>query len=229
MAWRCTGTSNTDLIEKLAASGLIRSERVKQAMLKVDRAHYAPSSPYRDAPQSIGHAATISAPHMHAAACEALLPFLVPGAAVLDVGSGSGYLSHVMAELVRPGGRVVGLEHIPALVRMAGSNTAKSEAGRRMLDDGGVRYVLGDGRRGWTGDGGESGWDAIHVGAAAAGWHQDLIDQLKAPGRMFIPVAEGQAQYIYVVDKDEQGNVVKRRDMGVQYVPLTDAPPSSSG
>lgn len=79
---------------------------------QVDRAHYAPFEPYQDRPQSIGHNATISAPHMHAAACESLLQFLQPGARVLDVGSGSGYLTHVIAELVQPGGKVIGVDHI---------------------------------------------------------------------------------------------------------------------
>ncbi|KAF2157001.1 protein-L-isoaspartate O-methyltransferas-like protein [Myriangium duriaei CBS 260.36] len=224
MAWRSSGSTNAALIENLAANGLITSARVRQAMMKVDRAHYAPSLPYQDSPQPIGHRATISAPHMHAAACESLLPFLKPGAKVLDVGSGSGYLTHVLAELIQPGGTVVGLEHIQALADLGAGNTAKSSEGKKLLDEGGIVYVKGDGRRGWTGKGGEEGFDAIHVGAAAAGWHQELIDQLKKPGRLFIPVAEGYLQYIYVVDKDEQGNVTKKKEMGVQYVPLTDAP-----
>lgn len=56
--------------------------------------------------------------------------------------------------------------------------------------------------------------------------HQALLDQLKAPGRMFIPVAEGGlsgVQAVYQVDKDEKGNVNKKRLYGVMYVPLTDA------
>lgn len=148
--------------------------------MQVDRAHYAPYAPYQDSPQSIGHSATISAPHMHANACESLLPFLRPGSRVLDVGSGSGYLTHVLAELVKPGGTVVGVEHIQPLVDMGTKNTRKSEEGRALMDGGGIQYVCADGRRGWR----EAGpYDAIHVGAAAAGHQQDLIDQLKAPGR----------------------------------------------
>ncbi|GAB1737222.1 hypothetical protein NU219Hw_g1153t1 [Hortaea werneckii] len=180
MAWRSSGSSNQALIENLASNGLITQARVKQAMLGVDRAHYAPAAPYQDSPQPIGHRATISAPHMHAAACESLLPYLRPGARVLDIGSGSGYLTHVLAELVKPGGKVIGVEHISALVELGRRNTGKSVEGRELLDQGVVRYVRGDGRLGWMEEG---PYDAIHVGAAAEGQNQVLVEQLKAPGR----------------------------------------------
>lgn len=171
----------------------------------MDRAHYAPSFPYEDRPQSIGHAATISAPHMHAHAAESLLAYLKPGCRVLDIGSGSGYLTHVFAELVFPSsklitsetssteipgtsqgtveqnGRVVGLEHIQSLRDMGERNMRKSDEGRRILQEGKVQFVKGDGRKGWVEGGG--GWDAIHVGAAAVTLHEELIEQLRSPGR----------------------------------------------
>ncbi|KAF2641367.1 protein-L-isoaspartate O-methyltransferase [Massarina eburnea CBS 473.64] len=222
MAWRSSGATNEALIANLKKNGLIESERVKEAMLKVDRAHYAPRSPYDDHPQPIGHRATISAPHMHANACETLLPYLAPGSRVLDIGSGSGYLTAVLANLVGPSGTVVGIDHIQPLVTLSTDNMSRSEEGRGMLESGQVKFVKGDGRKGY-----EPGapYDAIHVGAAAAEHHQVLESQLKAPGRMFVPVEEGWTQHIYVVDKDERGEVVKKKLYGVQYVPLTDAPP----
>jgi protein-L-isoaspartate(D-aspartate) O-methyltransferase len=188
---------------------------------KVDRAHYAPFSPYEDSPQPIGHAATISAPHMHASACESLLTYLQPGCKVLDIGSGSGYLTAVLANLVGPSGSVIGIDHIQPLVDMGNRNMAKSEEGRKMLDSGQVKFVTGDGRKGW-----EEGapYDAIHVGAAAAEHHKVLVDQLKAPGRLFVPVAEGHLQHIYVIEKAKDGTVERKKLYGVQYVPLTDAP-----
>ncbi|KAI2463160.1 protein-L-isoaspartate O-methyltransferase [Annulohypoxylon bovei var. microspora] len=273
MAWRSSGTSNAELVENLWRNKLITQPLVKSAFLKVDRAHYAPSAPYDDSPQPIGLRATISAPHMHANAVESLLPFLLPklqpgrqtapGVAsveglqgrprrVLDIGSGSGYLTHVLAELVGETGVVVGLEHIKELKELGERNMAKSPEGRYLLDTGRARFRVGDGRKGWAepkptaaqpGVGGpaatgaqaetetegkdeEGGWDAIHVGAAAVELHEELVRQLRSPGRMFIPVedADDWEQYIWTVDKDEDGVVKKQRLYGVRYVPLTDAP-----
>ena len=159
---------------------------------------------------------------MHASACETLLPHLHPGAAVLDIGSGSGYLTAVLANLVGPTGTVIGIDHIQPLVTMAETNMTKSEEGRQMLDSGQVKFVKGDGRKGWA-EG--APYDAIHVGAAAAEHYKELSEQLKAPGRMFVPVEENFMQHIYVVDKKEDGSIEKKKLYGVQYVPLTDAPP----
>ncbi|PGH12555.1 protein-L-isoaspartate O-methyltransferase [Helicocarpus griseus UAMH5409] len=242
MAWQCSGKTNSQLINNLFKNAIIKHERVKKAMLDVDRGDYCPASPYEDSPQSIGYAATISAPHMHANACEYLLPYLHPGSRVLDIGSGSGYLTHVFANLITDesspttssDGHVIGIDHIKGLTDMCNTNMAKSESGRQMLASGKARFVLGDGRLGYP-EGGP--YDAIHVGAAAELMHPTLIDQLKAPGRMFIPVDAGgedgvrsssiglrKSQYIWVVDKKEDGTVEKNRVFGVSYVPLTDAP-----
>lgn len=195
--------------------------------------------PYEDSPQSIGHSATISAPHMHASAIEHLLPYILPtdtnpAPRVLDIGSGSGYLTHVMAELVGDKGTVIGVEHISALKELGERNLGKSEDGTAFLGSGRVRFRVGDGRKGWVepNDGsserqGSNTWDAIHVGASASEVHQELLDQLKAPGRMFIPVdddPDGWGQHVWTIDKDSQGKVTKKKLFGVRYVPLTDAP-----
>lgn len=73
---------------------------MEAAMLDVDRGYFSRYNPYEDSPQSIGHNATISAPHMHAYALEVLEPKLTKGAKVLDVGSGSGYLAACFSVMV---------------------------------------------------------------------------------------------------------------------------------
>ena len=182
---------------------------------------------------------------MHGHACEYLIDYLKPGYRVLDIGSGSGYLTHVFASLVtRPpstadsfgssGSQVIGVDHISELVGMARYNMGKSEQGRRYLESGQVEFVTADGHLGWK-EG--APYNAIHVGAAAEGDVPfSLLDQLHTPGRMFIPVGRvdaesagktlglGKGQYIWVVDKDEDGSVHKEKIFQVSYVPLTDAP-----
>ncbi|KAF8461070.1 protein-L-isoaspartate O-methyltransferase [Kalaharituber pfeilii] len=220
MSWRCSASSNVGLIENLWRNGLLATMEVKQAMLKVDRAHFCSESPYEDAPQRIGWDATISAPHIHANAVETLKNFLYPGSRVLDIGSGSGYLCAVFAHLVAPGGKVVGIDHIPQITEQSIKNLRKSPVHSAFLDDGTIEIVTGDGRLGYPKGG---PYDAIHVGAAAKELHEPLISQLKAPGRMFIPVDGGYSQYVWQIDKNEKGEVEKKRMYGVMYVPLTDA------
>ncbi|KAJ5971124.1 Protein-L-isoaspartate(D-aspartate) O-methyltransferase [Penicillium vulpinum] len=234
MAWYCSGSTNTELVENLFKAGLIQNERVKDAMIGVDRAHYAPSRPYSDSPQPIGHGATISAPHMHGHACEYLIDYLKPGARALDIGSGSGYLTHVLANLVTDSnapGQVIGIDHISELTNLARTNMNKSKKGTEFQTSTTVKFITGDGRLGWK----ESApYDAIHVGAAADKLHQTLVDQLRAPGRLFIPVESEDdenamdslsgGQYIWVVDKREDGSIHKEKVFQVSYVPLTDAP-----
>lgn len=199
----------------------------------MDRAYYSPTNPYQDSPQPIGWGATISAPHMHAHACEHLVDYLYPGSRVLDIGSGSGYLTHVFANLVtdqklslpdQTDSHVIGIDHIQELVNLASTNIQKSLDGRKLIESGKVKFIKGDGRLGWK-EGGP--YDAIHVGAAAASLHSALVEQLNSPGRMFIPVesegGNGQ-QHIWVVDKASDGTVTKKRVFAVAYVPLTDAP-----
>ena len=177
---------------------------------------------------------------MHGHACEYLIDYLKPGSRVLDIGSGSGYLTHVLTNLITdpslpPGndGQVVGIDHIPELVELARKNMSKSDEGRKFLESGKVKFITADGRLGWK-EG--APYDVIHVGAAAEKLHPVLIDQLRAPGRMFIPVETegngaiaarlglGAGQYIWVVDKKADGSVQKEKVFQVSYVPLTDAP-----
>jgi protein-L-isoaspartate(D-aspartate) O-methyltransferase len=205
------------LVSTLKARGVIQSERVAAAMLQVDRGEFCTESPYEDRPSLIGSNATISAPHMHAYALEASLPALRPGAKVLDVGSGSGYLSVCYAELVKPGGRVVGIEHIDALVNASIRSTEKSH--KDLLESGLLKFVVGDGRQGYPA---EAPYDVIHVGAASEEVPSALIAQLAPGGILIIPVGGEEGQVIRVISKDAHGNTGSKDILPVRYVPLTD-------
>ena len=163
--------------------------------MKVDRAHYAPSNPYSDSPQSIGYRATISAPHMHGYACEYLIDFLNPGSRVLDIGSGSGYLTHVLANLITNSsslpsdsdGHVVGVDHIQELIDMARNNMRKSADGRKFIESEKVKFVTGDGRLDWK-----------------DGWVQHLSPFLQSWLSSYVRSHAGfNGQHIWVVDKKE--------------------------
>ena len=157
----------------------------------VDRAHFVPQlaggrgalraaqtsvvragAAYVDAPQPLGcGGATISAPHVHGMALQLLASRLRPGARVLDVGSGSGYLTTCFGLLVSgpggTGGTAVGIERLPALVSLAADAITRCRA--ELLDSGAVVLVAGDAtaKRLPAVVLASAPYDAIHVGAAA--------------------------------------------------------------
>lgn len=187
-------------------------------MQKVDRQEFSRIADlaYVDMPHPIGYGATISAPHMHVMALEALEPVLKPGDSILDVGSGSGYLCACFAELVGETGHVVGIDVIKELVDWSIENMNKSHAD--MMKSGRVKIVVGDG---WEGYPALAPYKAIHVGAAASSVPKKLLEQLMPGGRMVIPVGrEGGAQEYQCIDRNEDGSFEATFLADVSFVPL---------
>jgi len=219
MAWMSSGRTNKELVERLAAAGYAGHPRVVDAMLHVDRGWFCKHLPYEDHPVSIGHGATISAPHMHGHALTHLEPYLQPGAVALDVGSGSGYLVACMAYMVGPTGTVVGVEHVDALT--AESRVALDRATQQLPNKlGAMIVVTGDGRKGFPE---RAPYDCIHVGAAASSRPDALLEQLKPGGALYTPeVIHGGEQVIMLYKRLKGGGFERKELLPVRYVPLTD-------
>jgi len=191
-------------------------------MRKVDRAKFVDpkfaSYAYDDSPSPIGMGQTISAPHMHAFALEFLEPYLQNGSVALDVGSGSGYLSAVMAQLVAPKGKVYGIEFVKGLASLGKANAMSAVPD--LFESEVLSIECGDGYKGVPT---AAPFDCIHVGAAAPYIPDALVQQLKSPGRMIIPVGpQSGDQYLVKLDKDKDGNTTTEKLFGVRYVPLVE-------
>lgn len=210
--------SQEQLVRKLISDGVIRSQEVIRILSRVDRGvFFNGSKAYEDKPQRIGFQATISAPHMHGYALEYLKDHLTLNSHVLDVGSGSGYLTACMAQMLNFTGKTVGIEHIPQLVQQSVESFERFAPGK--LGDS-VEIVQGDGRLGLSRF---APYKVIHVGACVERIPECLVDQLDFGGRLMVPVGKyGKTQVITLVDKDFEGRVSSQTTFNVVYVPLCD-------
>jgi protein-L-isoaspartate(D-aspartate) O-methyltransferase len=193
--------------EQLRRRG-ISDPRVLDVMGRIPRERFIPerleSQAYADRPLAIGHGQTISQPYMVALMSEALS--LTGCERVLEVGTGSGYQTAVLAAIAA---EVVTVERIPELAK----------ATQALLADMGIRNVtcaVSDGSLGYSK---EAPYDRILVAAAAPEVPQILVDQLRDPGILVIPCGSRAEQVLYRVRK--QDGLVDRADLiSCVFVPL---------
>lgn len=180
------------------------------AMRSVPRHEFVPAGmrdrAYADHPLPIGYGQTISQPYIVAYMTEIL--DVVPGMKVLEVGTGSGYQSAVLAEI---GVEVYTIEIFDAL-----ATSARARLRRLGYENVTVRH--GDGHAGWED---EAPFDAVIVTAAAGYIPPALTDQLRPGGRMVIPVGSVYGvQNLILVLKDDDGALRTRSLLPVRFVPM---------
>jgi protein-L-isoaspartate(D-aspartate) O-methyltransferase len=195
------------MIEALRREG-ITDERVLAAMTEIPRHAFVEegiaSRAYEDTPLPIGHGQTISSPTIVALMTQLLLE-KGPMGKVLEVGTGCGYQTAVLAKLVK---QVYTLERLAPLMDKA----------RRHLRDlrfYNVRFKHVDGHAGYP-EG--APYDGILIAACASHVPGALKEQLAVGGRMVIPVGI-EDQWLYVVDRTETGFTEQKRE-AVRFVPL---------
>ena len=166
------------------------------------------SRAYENTALPIGYGQTISQPYVVALMTQAL--FAGPGklTRVLEIGTGCGYQTAVLAHLAD---QVYSVERIPALQRKAGERL-------RVLGCNNVRLRLGDGHHGWKL---HAPYDGILVTAAPLGVPSDLLDQLASGGRLVIPVGDDDVQRLMLIT-EESGKFMEELLDYVSFVPMLD-------
>lgn len=189
--------------EELGKAAL--DERVMAAMLRVPRHLFVPvpAAPfaYQDMPLPIGFDKTVSQPFMVALMTDLLAP--QPHEAVLEIGTGLGYQTAILAQLA---GQVWSVEIIEEFVGQA-------EALLHGLGMSNVGIRIGDGSRGWPE---HAPFDKILVTAAAEQPPPALLEQLKPMGRLVLPVGS-EEQVLTVIDKDSAGQFAARQLIPVRF------------
>jgi protein-L-isoaspartate(D-aspartate) O-methyltransferase len=186
------------------------SERVRAAMARVPRHLFVAdrdlAAAYENRPLAIGHGQTISQPYIVAIMTELL--DLGPTDRVLEVGTGCGYQSAVLAEVA---GEVFSIEVVPDLA------DAAAERLHRLGYDA-VHVRAGDGFLGWPE---AAPFDAIMVTAAPLAIPPVLVEELTAGGRLVVPVGEpGETQMLYRCVRDRDGVLHQDGKLPVAFVPM---------
>jgi protein-L-isoaspartate(D-aspartate) O-methyltransferase len=199
------------LVEKLIEEGWLKTERIIKAFKKIKRVDFLPENLKHLAEINealpIGFGQTISQPLVVAFMLELLQPR--EGEKILDIGSGSGWTTALLAEIVGEKGKVIAIEVIPELKEFGKKNVAKYN----FLEKGIVEFVCGDGSKGWKE---EAPFDKILVSATAKECYLAWKEQIKVGGKIVTPI--GNSIWLFV--KKSEKNFEEFEYPGFVFVPL---------
>lgn len=199
--------SNSEMVDYLVDIGALRSSRTIEAFRSVDRADFVADRSavdiYEDYPLGIGRGQTISQPRTVAMMLEMLSP--KEGDKILDIGSGSGWTTALLAYITGESGSVTGVERVTELVRFGSSNLKKYSFKN-------ARIVQARDELGIVGE----KFDRILVSAAADELPHELLKQLKVGGKLVIPIQSS----VFEIVKKEGGEFDANEHYGFAFVPL---------
>lgn len=199
--------SNSEMVDYLIDVGALHSNNIIEAFRNVDRADFVADTRaadvYEDYPLGIGRGQTISQPRTVAMMLEMLSP--KEGQKILDIGSGSGWTTALLAYIAGESGLVIGVERVAELVRFGSSNLEKYNfKNAKIIEAGDELGIEGE------------MFERILVSAAAEEFPYELKNQLKVGGKIVIPVQNS----IYEMTKDENGELDGVEHYGFTFVPL---------
>jgi len=198
------------LVNTLKKIGRIKTKAVEKAFLETPRELFIPDKikhyAYLDTPLEIGENQTISAPHMVAIMCEAI--DIKEGQKVLEIGAGTGYHAAIISKIVGSKGHVYTVERIETLAKNAKQNLKEAEINN-------VTVEIGDGSLGLPK---YAPYDHIYVTCAAPDVPQLLVDQMKDPGTLLIPIGQRICELVLLEKKDNK--ITKKNLGGCAFVPL---------
>ena len=196
------------MVERQIEARGVRNPRVLAAMREVPRHLFIPHpydrSAYEDCPLPIGNGQTISQPYIVALMTELLKP--EPNDTVLEIGTGCGYQSAVLAHLVK---KVTSIERIPAVADLARSNLTA-------LGFSNIEIITTDGTLGYPEN---APYNGIIITAATPSVPKPLLEQLAENGRLVAPVGGREVQELVVLS-NHNGVISQELHGGVRFVPL---------
>jgi len=196
------------IVKELKKNGLLKNKNIADAFLKIDRKDFIlpkfVKRAHKDHPLPIGYGQTISQPTTVALMLEWLEP--KKGEKILDIGSGSGWTTALLAEITGKTGKVFGLEIIPKLVRFGKKNLKKYGFNNAEIVLAGENLGIPE----------EVPFDKILVSAASQSLPEKLVEQLKIGGILVIPVKNS----IYKILRISELEIKIKIFTGFLFVPL---------